>query len=391
MNYDCIIIGGGFYGCSLGVFLQKYFDKILLIEREDELLTRASFNNQARVHGGYHYPRSLLTAYSSMRSFTRFCEEYREAIVDNFEKYYAIARIGSKTSAKQFYHLFSKMHAPIKPAPKHMKAFFNKKLIEDVFLVRECAFNSTILKQILKHKLFDKSSKCEIRFSTNAQKIWQEGENLALLTQDLTTNCAPKSTFKNSAQSPQPTQSTLYAKYIFNCTYAGLNTLLKDSSLPLLDLKAEITEMALVSIPKELQDLSITIMDGAFFSLMPFPALNAHTLSHVRYTPHASWRDKQNYINAYATLATYPKASNFPYMLADAKRYMPLLDSLEYQDSLFEVKIVRMQNESDDGRPIIFTKDYGLKNFSNILGGKIDNIYDVLQSVGQYLNAVHFL
>lgn len=389
MKYDCIIIGGGFYGCSLGVFLQKYFNKILIIERENELLMRASFANQARVHGGYHYPRSLLTAYSSMRSFTHFCKDYKEAIVDNFDKYYGIARIGSKTSTKQFYHLFSKMHAPIKPAPKHIKAFFNQRLIEEVFLVRECAFNTAILKQILKHKLFNKNTKCEIRLNTNAQKIWQEGENLALLTQDSTTNNTFKSTFKNSTQFTQSTQSTLYAKYIFNCTYAGLNTLLKNSNLPLLDLKAEITEMALVSIPKELENLSITIMDGAFFSLMPFPALNSHTLSHVRYTPHASWCDKLN-INAYDTLATYPKTSNFPYMLADAKRYMPIVGSLEYQDSLFEIKIVRMQNESDDGRPIVFAKDYGLKNFSNILGGKIDNIYDILQSVDQYLSAVHF-
>ncbi|RDU53433.1 amino acid oxidase [Helicobacter sp. MIT 00-7814] len=381
MKYDCIIIGGGFYGCSLAVFLQKYFDKILIIERESELLTRASFSNQARVHGGYHYPRSLLTAHSSMRSFTRFCKDYKEAIVDNFDKYYGIARIGSKTSAKQFYHLFSKMHAPIKPAPKHIKAFFNQQLIEEVFLVRECAFDSVILKQILERKLFEKNSKCEVRFNLNAQKIWQEGENLALLAQDSIPNNTFKSTFKNSAQSLQPAQSTLYAKYIFNCTYAGLNTLLKNSNLPLLDLKAEITEMALVSIPKELENLSITIMDGAFFSLMPFPALNSHTLSHVRYTPHASWRDKLNFINTYDTLATYPKTSNFPYMLADAKRYMPILKNLEYQDSLFEIKIVRMQNESDDGRPIVFTKDYGLKNFSNILGGKIDNIYDILQSV----------
>ncbi len=49
--------------------------------------------------------------------------------------------------------------------------------------------------------------------------------------------------------------------------------------------------MALMKMPPALNELGITVMDGPFFSLMPFPARSLHTLSHVRYTPHFSWQD----------------------------------------------------------------------------------------------------
>ena len=75
--------------------------------------------------------------------------------------------------------------------------------------------------------------------------------------------------------------------------------------------------------------------------------------------------------------------SNFAYMLKDAQRFIPSLGAARQVDSLFEIKTVLVQNEMDDGRPILFRKDYGLKNFSVIMGGKIDNIYDILEAFKQ--------
>ena len=66
-------------------------------------------------------------------------------------------------------------------------------------------------------------------------------------------------------------------------------------------------------------------------------------------------------------------------MIRDAQRYLPCLGKSRYVDSLFEVKTVLVKNEADDGRPILFRQNHGIKNFSIIMGGKIDNIYDILQ------------
>lgn len=68
---DAVIIGGGFYGAAIAVYLVKNrgMRKVILLERESSLLSRASYNNQARIHNGYHYPRSFTTAFRSRVNF----------------------------------------------------------------------------------------------------------------------------------------------------------------------------------------------------------------------------------------------------------------------------------------------------------------------------------
>ena len=65
-------------------------------------------------------------------------------------------------------------------------------------------------------------------------------------------------------------------------------------------------------------------------------------------------------------------------MIRDAARYMPGLTEAVRKDSLFEVKTVLVKNETDDGRPILFEKSEALPGFYSVLGGKIDNIYDIV-------------
>ena len=67
-------------------------------------MDRASYVNQARIHNGYHYPRSVLTGFRSAVNFPVFVDEYGPAVVSNFEKYYGIAKHLSKVNAKQFEH-----------------------------------------------------------------------------------------------------------------------------------------------------------------------------------------------------------------------------------------------------------------------------------------------
>ena len=83
------IIGGGFYGVVIALYLKrlKGIKNVDIFEKESNLLTRASFANQARVHGGYHYPRSFTTAYRSRENFHRFCCDWRNCVESDFSKY----------------------------------------------------------------------------------------------------------------------------------------------------------------------------------------------------------------------------------------------------------------------------------------------------------------
>jgi hypothetical protein len=68
-------------------------------------------------------------------------------------------------------------------------------------------------------------------------------------------------------------------------------------------------------------------------------------------------------------------------MVRDVARYMPAVRDATYRDSLFEIKTVLTKNEGDDGRPILFERHAELPGCYSILGGKLDNIYDVLEKL----------
>ena len=68
-------------------------------------------------------------------------------------------------------------------------------------------------------------------------------------------------------------------------------------------------------------------------------------------------------------------------MIRDSKRYLPIIEKSDYLESFYEIKTVSMNNENDDGRPIIFEKNDINPKIFTILGGKIDNIYDIFSKL----------
>ena len=107
-----------------------------------------------------------------------------------------------------------------------------------------------------------------------------------------------------------------------------------------------------------------------------------YTLSHVRYTPHFHWYDGgTKYQPAYEICANAIRRTAFPAMMRNTARYMPAVKSSRYHDSLWDVKTVLPRSETDDSRPILFRAHYGMPNLFVIMGGKIDNVYDVADAL----------
>ena len=152
--------------------------------------------------------------------------------------------------------------------------------------------------------------------------------------------------------------------------------------MPRVPLKHELTELALVEPPAELRSLGVTVMDGPFFSIMPFPARGLHSLSHVRYTPHGHWYDDDRPNRAAdEVFSRSDRTTAYPHMVRDAARYLPVIANCRYRDSLWEVKTVLPRSETDDSRPILFKPDFGLSGYHLVMGGKIDNVYDILDVI----------
>ncbi len=128
--YDAIIIGGGFYGTAIACELtaRRGFSRVALLEREPALLTRSSYNNQARIHNGYHYPRSFTAAYRSRVNLPSFVRDYPDAVRQDFTKLYAIARRNSNVTAKQFIRFCHDIGAKLEPAPQALSTLFEPRL-----------------------------------------------------------------------------------------------------------------------------------------------------------------------------------------------------------------------------------------------------------------------
>ena len=361
---EAVIVGGGFYGTTIAIYLagRRGFRNVLLIEREAQLLSRASFNNQARVHNGYHYPRSFTTAYRSRVNLPRFLGDWPEATKSDFTKVYAIARNNSKVTAGQFKHFCAQIGASIEPAEPSLRDLFEPRLVEGVFLVEEHAFDASKLARLAADEL--RHSGVAVRTGARVTRILRGADD----------------TLAVAIAGPDGSEDLVRCRYVFNCAYSGLNQLGGDFPGTTSGLKHEITEMALMRVPEVLQDVGVTVMDGFFFSLMPFPARGLHTLSHVRYTPHLSWTDRSG-LDPYRKLDEYHLSSRADRMVRDASRYLPAVAEAGYVESLFEVKTVLCKNEGDDGRPILFERHPELPGCYSVLGGKIDNVYDVIEKL----------
>ena len=367
-THPVAVIGGGFYGCSIAEFLANQGVKVLLLEQEADLLTRASYSNQARLHGGYHYPRSFSTAYRSRLNFSRFLDEFRPAIATNFRKLYAIARHHSKVNPRQFEVFCHNIEAPLWSPPDDLQRLFSPRLIAAVYEVEEYAFDATVLK----HLLLERLERAGVTLQLNCQ-----------VTQISSTNDPTQ-----PVELVDATGASWLADYVFNCTYSGLNAIDGLFSTEH-QLKHEITELSLVELPEPLQNISVTVMDGPFFSFMPFPDRQLSTFTHVRYTPHGYWVESPEHCpNPYQVFDTVDQQTNFAFMVHDAQRYIPCLADMQYRDALFEVKTVLMKNEGDDGRPILFEANAQQPRVISVLGSKIDNIYDVLVAIQAYFDGL---
>lgn len=367
---NVFVVGGGFFGLYLAEYLALHGHKVQVVEKEKTVMSRASYANQARVHNGYHYPRSILTALRSRVSFPRFVEEFRDSVVSDFEKYYMVANPLGKVTGAQFKRFCERIGAPCEPAPERVVKLTNPALVEAVFSTIEFAFDAIKLRDVMLDRLI--ALGVTLRLETSVDRATVAPNGLPGLRVKLTD--------KNGSED-------VHADHLFNCTYSRINYLLDRSGVELIPLKHEMTEMCLVEVPDVIRTTGITVMCGPFFSVMPFPSAGLHSFSHVRYTPHYEWSDSPGapYEDAYGRYVGATRYSAWRHMQKDAERYIPALSECRYKDSIWEVKTVLPRSEADDSRPILFRPNHGLKGLHCVMGGKIDNVYDAVDAIGRQL------
>ena len=366
-KFDKIIIGAGLYGLYSALFCAKKGDRVLVLEHDPEPFSRATYINQARVHMGYHYPRSYTTAKKSADYYDRFIEDYNFCIYNTFDKIYAVSKFFSWTNAAQFKKFCADTEILCKPI--NVEDYFKEEFCEGAFLSKECTYDALVLKKYFIEEI-NKYKNVEIRYNTFIEETKKELDYYSLLTNN-------KEEFKSD--------------FILNTTYASVNQILKLFKEEPLKIKYELCEVILCKVSDNLKNTGITMMDGPFFSLMPFGQTGYHSLTAVNYTPHKTCYD------VYPTFDCQKKSNNtcsslklgncntcvakpkttWPFMLALAKKYLKDDISIEYVESLFSIKPILLESEIDDSRPTIIKIFSNKPKLVSVLSGKINTVYDL--------------
>jgi len=367
MNGSRIIIGAGFYGLYAALFSGNQGYKTILLECDEMPFSRASYINQARVHMGYHYPRSLSTAKKSRNYFNRFVEDYGFCINSAFEKVYATSGLLGWTNAEQFMKFCSAAAIPYERL--HTDKYFKPDMCDGAFLTTEYAYDAMLLRDYLLNQIY-KNKNINLRCKANIISIDRKGSVY-------TVNLADNSTYTSD--------------FVLNTTYAGVNQIHAMLNFEPFRIKYELCEIILCRVNKALDNMGITVMDGPFFSIMPFGKTGLHSLTSVTFTPHVTNYSSTPEFTCQSmsggscsprrlgncnACPAHP-ASAWPYMSRLAKKY--LRDDLEfiYDSSLFSVKPILMTSEIDDSRPTVIRQYSNNPTFISVLSGKINTVYDL--------------
>lgn len=372
-RYDKIIIGAGLYGLYAAEFCGKKKERVLVLEYDQEPFARATYINQARVHMGYHYPRSLTTAIKSAGYFKRFVEDFGFCIHDRFDQVYATSDKFSWTNAEQFVE-FCKA-AGIRCDEVAATAYFKDGMCDGAFLTEEYTYDAKLLGAYYQEKLKEKEN-VTIQYGTRIERIVKNNDLFEVYMAD---------------------GSIYEAEFVLNATYASVNQILnkiEGLTADSFNIKYELCEIILCEPSEKLYNKGITVMDGPFFSIMPFGKTGLHSLTSVTFTPHVTSYDKlptfscQKRLQQDEFMCSPDNLGNcsicpekpetaWQYMSHLANKYMKEEYSYTYKESLYSMKPILKSSEVDDSRPTAIKVLCERPTFISVLSGKINTVYDL--------------
>lgn len=369
-QYEKIIIGAGLYGLYSALFCAKRGQHVLVLEYDDAAFKRATFINQARVHMGYHYPRSYSTAIKSAGYFNRFNEDYGFCVLNKFDQVYATSTNFSWSDAKQFKKFCEA--ANIRCDEVSPTRYFKEGYCDGAFLTEEYTYDAQILKRYFLEKL-NEFPQVTIQYGTRLREI-ETASSVYILKYELGgiifKVCAP---------------------FILNSTYASVNQIQNMLGYEMFKIKYELCEIILCNVNEKLHNTGLTVMDGPFFSIMPFGKTGYHSLTAVTFTPHVACKeplpkfDCQENSNGFCSFLQLGNCNDcpakpesaWPYMSNLARKYMRDDLNFEFDHTLYSMKPILLASEIDDSRPTVIRTFSEKPLFVSVLSGKINTVYDL--------------
>lgn len=307
------IIGGGWVGCHLATKLNPDH-KVQLFEKEKRLFTKASYNNQNRLHIGYHYPRNFKTRELCRTTYGTFMSEYGMFTNEVRRNYYCISNYSNIDFAtyQQIFHGFD--FEVVSSPLQNIEGCINTKERYIDFYSLELYFNSK-LKQNFIQKEIESTEEIKDQYD-----------------------------------------------YVIDCT----NNFLKPNTNSFYELTATLLYKRKNNCPFD----ALTLVDGNFFSIYPYK-VGIYTLTDVEHTPIKTFSSSKEAENFELT-EDHIKQIQFNMEKKVGSYYKNFLSDFEYVGFFRSIKS-KFYNNSANRYPIIEQNE----NVISCYTGKIQGIYPI--------------
>ena len=179
---------------------------------------------------------------------------------------------------------------------------------------------------------------------------------------------------------------TIKARAVINCTYTNLNTFNRMLDLPAKKFKFDLTLIPIIKWRDGKPPLGITIMDGPFFTILPFGKSGNYLLYHVKHSVSNSmvgemYPNEWNYLDQ--VISDYEAYQSFKKIISESCHWLPSIKDAEYLGCLRSIRMVLANQDDNDQRPSLIEKLETTPPFYSIFSGKIDHSLIIARNVAK--------
>ena len=355
------VIGCGVFGAVTALKLGQLGFDVTVFERHERPLSSASLNNQNRLHQGFHYPRDSETAQQCIDGFQRFIDEFPDCIRPSFPNAYFIASEGSRVSFADYLKFCDALKLPYAPIENSQFPFALNR-IEGGICCSETVYDSKLLADEILSR-FPKSS-VKIQTSTEVTSARNVGQKI-----ELELNGINRESFDA----------------VVNASYANINLISSKLGHSERDHRYEYTLVPIIEM--EAPPFGITVMDGPFWTVLPFGKSSKHLLYHVDHSvveAYVGKQLKQSWLDQASSPFKEDDARHrYEQMVEIISSYVGDLPRTSLSGFLHGPRMVLANRDDTDARPSIVEPKQ--PNYLTVFSGKIDHSVWVADEVATHM------
>ncbi|OYY73983.1 MAG: hypothetical protein B7Y40_06930 [Gammaproteobacteria bacterium 28-57-27] len=341
MSFRFAVIGGGWYGCHIAASFRSLGFEVTVFEREERLFSRASGNNQFRLHQGFHYARSYRTRVQSRDGYMRFIERYPTLSEKVETNLYAVPNQDSLIDFLTYRLIMTSSGIEFREVEP---AKYNLSNCSGVLLTDERVLLTSKARDVFSRRL-----EGALRLGEEVTSIVEHSDSIAV-------------------------NGEIF-DYVVDATWGGFSSI----DIPVF---YEPTLLLYYKSPN-LGSYALTMVDGPLCSIYPTDEVDVFTLSSVTHTPLANFATMQEsraFLNQLSHDTIHQKRR---LMEAEISKYYPgFVDDFEYIEPQLSIK-TKIIGATDDRS--CYVSKFGRRFV--VMSGKIDTIFYASETILSMIEA----